>query len=260
MEKKLAEELRDEIQRLETNIAQAGSDKDVLETKLQEKLAEINMLQEKISSLSQELDDKEKHSRDLSASLSSKEVDYQKLSAFINETKRSLDLANSNVQQLEEELHRTNTDLTSKMSLIDSMNVKLQTLSSEKKEAEKKINELRQEYTNLKADSETRASHDSKLLAERDDQIKQLEEKLCAALTDSSKDHETIAELNKELDATKVMLENELATMEILKASIQSLEMALKDSRSEASVLSKELEEANKSNQDPGITDFKTPR
>jgi hypothetical protein len=48
--------------------------------------------------------------------------------------------------------------------------------------------------------------------------------------------------------------------MEILKASIQSLEMALKDSRSEASVLSKELEEANKSNQDPGITDFKTPR
>jgi ribosomal protein L29 len=55
------------------------------------------------------------------------------------------------------------------MSLIDSMNVKLQTLSSEKKEAEKKINELRQEYTNLKADSKTRASHDSKLLAERDD-------------------------------------------------------------------------------------------
>jgi hypothetical protein len=33
-----------EIQRLETNIAQAASDKDVLETKLHEKLAKINML------------------------------------------------------------------------------------------------------------------------------------------------------------------------------------------------------------------------
>jgi chromosome segregation ATPase len=59
--KKLSEEHRDKIQRLETNIAQAGSDKDVLETKLQENLAEINMFQQKISSLRQELDDKEKH-------------------------------------------------------------------------------------------------------------------------------------------------------------------------------------------------------
>jgi chromosome segregation ATPase len=64
--KKLSEEHRDKIQRLETNIAQAGSDKDVLETKLQENLAEINMFQQKISSLSQELDDMEKHIRDLS--------------------------------------------------------------------------------------------------------------------------------------------------------------------------------------------------
>jgi chromosome segregation ATPase len=61
--KKLSEEHRDKIQRLETNIAQAGSDKDVLETKLQENLAEINMFQQKISSLRQELDDKEKHQR-----------------------------------------------------------------------------------------------------------------------------------------------------------------------------------------------------
>jgi chromosome segregation ATPase len=51
--KKLSEEHRDKIQRLETNIAQAGSDKDVLETKLQENLAEINMFQQKISSLRQ---------------------------------------------------------------------------------------------------------------------------------------------------------------------------------------------------------------
>jgi hypothetical protein len=34
---------------------------------------------------------------------------------------------------------RTKIGLTSKMSLIDSMNVKLQTLSSEDKEAEKKL-------------------------------------------------------------------------------------------------------------------------
>jgi septal ring factor EnvC (AmiA/AmiB activator) len=74
-----------------------------------------------------------------SASLSSKEVDYQKLSVFTNETKRSLDLANSILQQLEEELHRTKNDFTSKTSSIDSMNVKLQTLSSENKEAAKKL-------------------------------------------------------------------------------------------------------------------------
>jgi hypothetical protein len=55
---------------------------------------------------------------------------YQKLSAFTNETKRSLDLTNSKVHHLEEELYRTKTGLTSKTSLIDSMNVKLQTLSS----------------------------------------------------------------------------------------------------------------------------------
>ena len=131
-EKKLAEELRDEIHRLESSIRQAGIDKDMLKTKLEEKLGEINVLQEKISLLSQEIDDKEKHIRELCAALSSKEVDYQKLTAFTNETKRSLELANSRVQQLEEELNTTKNALASKISSIDSLNAKLETLNSEK--------------------------------------------------------------------------------------------------------------------------------
>ena len=71
-----------------------------------------------------------------------KEVDYQKLTAFTNRTKKSLELANSRVQQLEEELSTTKNALVSKISSIDSLNAKLETLNSTKEEADKKINEL----------------------------------------------------------------------------------------------------------------------
>ena len=67
-----------------------------------------------------------------------KEVDYQKLSTFTDQTKMSLELANSKIQQLEEELDRSKNALASKISLIDSLNAKLETLNSEKEEADKK--------------------------------------------------------------------------------------------------------------------------
>jgi chromosome segregation ATPase len=88
--KKLSEEHRDKIQRLETNIAQAGSDKDVLETKLQENLAEINMFQQKISPLSQELDDMEKHIRDLSVLTLKHTVKHEHTPVWLTTQQRAL--------------------------------------------------------------------------------------------------------------------------------------------------------------------------
>ncbi|KAG8045882.1 hypothetical protein GUJ93_ZPchr0008g11394 [Zizania palustris] len=248
-EKTLAADLKDEIHRLESSIAQAREDKNVLEAKLKDKLDDVNVLQEKVSLLGQEIDNKDIRIRELSSLLSSKEADYQNLCSFSDQTKESLDLAEAKIQQLQEDVHRTRNDLASKISSIDLLNEKLQALDSAKNEAEAKLSALIKDYTDLKASSETRESHDSKLVLEKDNMIKQLGEKLSVALSNSSKDCENISVLNKELDATKALLENEAAAVKSLRDSLQSTEEALIDSRSQVAKFSEELDEANRMNQ-----------
>jgi chromosome segregation ATPase len=134
--------------------------------------------------------------------------------------------------------------------LIDSLNEEVQKLYTEKDEAEEKISMLTREYSDLKTASEARAVRDSELLLEKDAQLNQLEEKNSAALSDSSKDRCTIAELNNELDTTRTMLDTEVMARKDLSDLVKSTEEELRYSRNEVLKLSEELKEVKRSNQD----------
>uniref|UniRef100_A0A0E0PIA7 MAR-binding filament-like protein 1 n=1 Tax=Oryza rufipogon TaxID=4529 RepID=A0A0E0PIA7_ORYRU len=248
-EKELVEQLKQEIHRLKSSIAQAEDDKHVFEGKLREKLEALDSLQDKVNLLSQEVNSKEEAIRELSSSLSSKEEDYQKLQLIYNETEASLEYANSKIEQLEEDYSATKDDLNSKMSSIDSLNKEVQTLYTAKTGAEEKISELKKQYADLAASSEMRASCDSELLIEKDNLLNQLEEKLSAALSDTSKNKIIIAELNNELDTNRTMLDNEVEAHKKLSEILQSTEGALTDYRDKVFNLSEELNRVKISNQ-----------
>lgn len=249
-EKELVEQLKHEIHRLESSIAQAEEDKHAFECKLREKLETLDILHDKVNLLSKEVNDKEEYIRQLSLSLSSKEGNYQNLHLIYNETKDGLEHANSKIEEVEKDLLAAKDDLKLKISSIDSLNEEVQTLYTAKNEAEEKISELMKQYSDLEAASKMRASRDSELLFEKDDQLNQLEEKLSAALTDSSKDRTMIAELKNELDTNRAILDNEVEARKSLSDLVQSTEEALRDSRNEVFNLSEELNEVQRSNED----------
>ncbi|CAL4910080.1 unnamed protein product [Urochloa decumbens] len=249
-EKELVEQLNLEIDRLKRSIAEAEEDKRVSEGRLNEKMAMLDILHDKVNLLSQEVNGKDEHMRELSSSLSAKEKDYQNLTVIYNQAKENLEQANSQIKQLEKDVLTDKDDLKLKASLIDSLNEKVQTLCAEKGEVEEKISALTSQYMDLKTASEERASRDSELLSQRDDKLNQLEEKLSAALSDTSKDKTRIAELNNELDTTRTMLDNEVVAKKSMSDLVHSTEEALRDSRNEVFKLSEDLEEVKRSNQD----------
>ncbi|XP_039836804.1 MAR-binding filament-like protein 1 isoform X2 [Panicum virgatum] len=249
MEKELVEQLNLEIDRLKRTIAEAEVDKHMTEGKLNEKMEMLDILHDKINLLSQEVNGKDEHIRELSSSLSAKEKDYHNLSAIYSQAKENLEQANSQIKQLEKDI-LTDKDLKSKASLIDSLNEKVQTLCTEKVEAEEKISVLTSQYMDLKTASEERASLDSELLSEKNDKLNQLEEKLSDALSDSSKGRIRIAELNNELETTRTMLDNEVVARKRLSDLVHSTEEALRDSRNEVFKLTEDLDGVKRSNQD----------
>lgn len=249
-EKELVEQLNLEIDRLKSSIAKAEEDKHLSEGKLKENMEVLDILYGKVNLLSQEVNGKEEHIRELSSSLSAKEKDYENLNVICNQTKEDLEQANSQIKQVEKDVHTAKDDLKSKASLINSLNEKVQTLYTEKGEVEEKLSALVSQYTYLKSASEERASHDSELLVQKDDMLNQLEEKLSAALSDSSKDRTRIAELNNELVTTRTILDNEVVARKNLSDLVQFTEEALTGSRNEVFKLSEELDAVKRSNQD----------
>uniref|UniRef100_J3M4H8 Uncharacterized protein n=1 Tax=Oryza brachyantha TaxID=4533 RepID=J3M4H8_ORYBR len=248
-EKELVEQLKHEICRLKSSIAQAEEHNHAFEGKLREKLETLDILQDKVNLLRQEVNAKEESIRELSSSLSFKEEDYQKLQLIYSETKASLEHANSKIGQLEEDYSAAKDDLNSKISSIDSLNEEVKILYTAKSGAEEKVSELMKQYVDLTASFDTRASHDSELLIEKDTMLKQLEEQLSAALSDANKNKIIIAELNSELDTNRAMLDDEVEAHKKLSELVQSTEGALTDSRNKVFNLSEELDEAKISNQ-----------
>ncbi|KAK3140569.1 hypothetical protein QOZ80_5AG0402730 [Eleusine coracana subsp. coracana] len=249
-EKELVEQLNLEIDELKMSIVQAEEDRHLFEGKLKEKTEMLDILHDKVNLLSQEINGKEQYTRELSSSLSAKQDDYQNLNMIYHQTKENLEQVTSRIKQLEKDVLTDKDELISKRTLIDSLNEEVQKLYTEKDEAEEKISELMREYSDLKTASEERASRDSELLLEKDVQLNLLEEKLSSALSDSSQDRSTIAELNNELDTTRTMLDTEVMARKGLSDLVKSTEEALRDSKDEVFKLSEELDEVKKSNED----------
>ncbi|XP_073110976.1 MAR-binding filament-like protein 1-1 isoform X1 [Elaeis guineensis] len=246
-EKQLAEDLKAQIGQLESSITQTGADKKILEAKFKEKMDIIDVLQDKISLISLEINDKEKSIEDLKLSLAEKESEYKNVGSMINQTKEDLAHANSTIEQLKEEIFKTGEELTSKISLIDSLNGKNQSLQAEKNNYQRKFDDLIKEYNDFKSTCEKKAALDSKLLSKKDEQLHQLEEKLNLVLEEASNNQSMITELSKERDDVKASLEREVNSMKKLKDEFRITQDTLEASRLEASNLTKELEVAKKS-------------
>jgi chromosome segregation ATPase len=249
-EKELVEQLNLEIDELKTSLVQAEGDRHLFEGKLKEKMKMLDILHDKVNLLSQEVNGKEQYTRELSSSLSAMENEYQNLNMIYHQTKENLEQVTSQIKQLEKVIVTDKDELISKITLIDSLNEEVQKLYNEKDEAGKKINELMRGYSDLKSASEERASRDSELLLEKDAQLNQLDENLCAALSDSSKDRCIIAELNNELDITRTMLDTGVMAQKDLSDLVKSTKEELRDTRNEVFKLSEELNEVKRSNQD----------
>ncbi|EHA8589029.1 MAR-binding filament-like protein 1 [Cocos nucifera] len=246
-QKQRTEDLKAQIGQLESSIMQTGADKKMLEAKFKEKMDIIDVLQDKISLISLEINDKEKSMEDLKLSLAEKETECKNVSSMINQTKEDLAHANSSIEQLKAEIFKTREELTSKISLIDSLNEKNQSLEAEKNSYQRKFDDLIKEYNDFRSTCEKKAALDSKLLFKKDEQLHQLEEKLNLALEEASNNQSMITELSKERDDVKASLEREVNSMKKLKDEFQITQDTLEASRLEASNLTKELEVAKKS-------------
>jgi chromosome segregation ATPase len=120
-------------------------------------------------------------------------------------------------------------------------------LDAEKSEMETKIEELIRDYENLRVFSENRASTDSDLLKKKDENLRELEDKLSAALAEINNGHAKISELEGERDETKLMLEKETEIAKNLQNALDSTEESLEASKLEVSKLFNGLDEMKKS-------------
>eukprot|EP00262_Sarcandra_glabra_P012100 TRINITY_DN3046_c0_g1_i1.p1 TRINITY_DN3046_c0_g1~~TRINITY_DN3046_c0_g1_i1.p1 ORF type:complete len:739 (-),score=202.07 TRINITY_DN3046_c0_g1_i1:108-2324(-) len=240
-EKRLAQELKVQIDRLQSEITQAGEDKQLLEDKLTEKLDTIEFLQEKINLLSIEIKEKETSIRNLNLSLGKKESECKNLNSICNQTKEDLAKANLEFKGLEKEALKAREELDLTKSLVDNLNARIKSLLSERDDINKKLDALKESYNDLKSSSAKKAAADSELLYKKDQEVHKIEEKLRLALNEASSNQTLISDLTKERDSLRIMLEKEVTNVKKLTGELQITQETLGASRIEAADLSKQL-------------------
>ncbi|KAM0933433.1 putative transcription factor bZIP family [Dioscorea sansibarensis] len=246
-EKKLVEEFKAQRDNLEYAITKAEEDRKVLEVKLKEKTDAVDVLNDKVSLLSLEINEKEKSVGNLTLSLAKKESECRTLNSRMDQTKRDLSEASSIIEQLKEEISKINEELSVKISLVQDLNTKVNSLRAERDETNKKLRDLLNEFNDLKLSSEKRLVHDSMLLAKKDDQVQQLQEKVAHALREIQDNQSAVNALTTERDDLKAKLEKEANGREKLRNELHVAQRASAASEFEVSNLSKELDETKKS-------------
>ncbi|KAK8581234.1 hypothetical protein V6N13_144273 [Hibiscus sabdariffa] len=240
-EKRLIENLKVQIDSLQSNLSKAGAEKRSFEHELKEKLDLVDVLQEKVNLLGSEIKDKEGYIQKLSSSLAEKESELKNLESTYKKTKEELEKANSEIEGLKEELLRNQSELELKKSTVDELNARISSLVVERDNSRQEFGALQEDYNNLKVTSENKAAADAKLLGESQTQNHQLKEKLEIALKDVSENKAVVADLNKERENLKKALEVELKNVKNLKEELLIAEETLAKSKSEASDLSEQL-------------------
>jgi chromosome segregation ATPase len=246
-EKRSVEGLKYEIARLEGVIAKSKEHKSSLEEKIRDKVEMIKGLEDKISSINIEISEKEQEIKELNSALSTKEAEFEGLKLNLDATKEKLEQTISTIEELKGELCNTREELIMKDSMINSLNEKKLLLDAQKSEMVTKIEELICDYENLRIFSENRASTDSDLLKKKDENLRELEDKLSAALAEINNGHAKISELERERDETKFMLEKETEIAKNLQNALNSTKEALEASKLEASKLFNGLDGMKKS-------------
>ncbi|MBA0836409.1 hypothetical protein Goarm_008629, partial [Gossypium armourianum] len=240
-EKRLIENLKVQIDSLQSNLLKAGEEKRSLEQELKEKLDLVGVLQEKVNLLSSELKDKEGNIQKLSSSIDEKESELKNVNTAYEKTKEELRKANSEIEGLKEELLRNQSELESKNAAVDELNARISSLTVENDNSRQEFGALQEDYNNLKVSSENKVVADAKLLGEREKEIHLLKDQLELAVNDASKNKAIVVDLEKERENLKKALEVELENLKKLKEELLVAEETLAKSKSEASDLFKQL-------------------
>ncbi|XP_041002132.1 MAR-binding filament-like protein 1-1 isoform X2 [Juglans microcarpa x Juglans regia] len=243
-EKILIEELKFQIQSLETSISMARDDKKALEENLKERLYSITVLQERSNLLSLELKDKEENVRSLSSSLAEKELELNNLNFIYKQTKDDLARAHSQIQKLELEYLKTRKELESTNSTVDELNSRASSLTFDRDESKRKLDVIQEEYDDLRLSSEKKAALNAKLLGEKEEELQQLKQKLEHAVNEVSGNQAIISDLTQERDNLRKMLDIELRKVKHLKHELQSTKESLGKSTDEVSDLTNQLQQA----------------
>ncbi|KAJ9179129.1 hypothetical protein P3X46_010952 [Hevea brasiliensis] len=240
-EKRIVDKLKVQIDGLETSLSKAEEDKKAHEQELKEKLNSIEVLQDRNNLLSLELKDKEDNAQHLISSLAGKELELKNLNSTYKETKDELAKAHTEIKALKDELQRNGKELELKNSLVDELNLTVSSLIIERGDSNKKIDAVQEQFSDLKSSSEKKAALDAKLLAEKEDELHQLKEKLELAQNEVSRNQAMITDLTQEKEDLRKILDTELNNVTNLKHELQSTREDLGKLRNEASDVAKEL-------------------
>lgn len=243
-EKRLIEELKIQIDSLETNLAKAGEEKIALEENLKEKINSIEVLQGRINVLNLELKDREKNIQNLGSFLAEKDLELNDLKTTYKQTRDELANAQLNIQKLKDELLKDQKELELKNTAVDQLNATVSSVTSEKNDLKRKFDAIQKENNNLKTSSGQKAASDAKLLGEKEEKLKQLKERLELALSDTSRNKKIIADLTQEKENLVEMLDKQLNNEKDLKHELHITHEALGKSRNEASNLEIQLKQS----------------
>ncbi|MCL7023295.1 hypothetical protein MKW94_003209 [Papaver nudicaule] len=249
-EKKLVAELQVQIDRLQDGLKKAAEEKNLLEKNLKEKLDTIDGLQDRINLITLEINEKQTHLQKLESALADKETEYKDLGFVYIQAKADLAEANAKIAVLNETILKTQKELDLKNSTVNDLDAKLTALVGEKDDISRRFESVQEDYQNLKISSEKKAALDAEVLAKRENELNQLEEKLGAALQDVSNKEILVADLTQEKDNLAKMLKLEVKLVETLRNELRATEETLRISKVEASHLSEILQQSQKSCED----------
>ncbi|KAL1292853.1 MAR-binding filament-like protein 1-1 isoform X2 [Arachis ipaensis] len=245
-EKKLVEELKLQIDSLETILSKTSAEKKDLEEKLKEKVDSTETLEQRINMLNSDLKDKEAGVQNLVLTLAEKESELMNLTSTYEKTKDDLSNAQLQIQELNDELLKSRKELEAKDSLANELNSKVSALTHENDDSRRKYVDMEKAYNYLKYTSDTSENNAARLLREREEELDQLKEQLQLVSDTATANKFDIANLSLERQHLKESLEKESEKVNSLQSELQTTQADLEKSREEASVLEKQLNESNK--------------
>ncbi|XP_078432244.1 MAR binding filament-like protein 1 [Wolffia australiana] len=245
-EKRLAENLKLQIDQLRAGLAQSQTEKKALEGKLKEKQDSILELEQQAGILSNKIEDKELAVVALKSALSERESEINRVTSAAAQTRSELEEAVASLARLEADQVMINGELNAKTAEADELVRKIDLLIVERDDVLVKNHVLKGEFDQLKSNFEQQSGADAEQLKKRDEEIRRLEENLGAALGEARSSWALITELTSEKDGLIAKLEEELKVLEALRDELKQAQQSLEDSKLLASDLQSQLQESQK--------------
>ncbi|KAK1422464.1 hypothetical protein QVD17_25600 [Tagetes erecta] len=241
-EKKVVQELENQIDRLMVDLKEASNDKEELKMQLKDKLFSIDILHERINLLNSEIKYKEDNLANVGSALAVKESEFKKLSSMYEETVAELTRSKSKIETLKQEIFKLEKESELNSSNLDDLNARVRSLCDEKDVTFRELESYKNEYNELKTYSVKQADSYAKLLEESEKKLEELKEKLELTLTEMVKKEEQVNELTHEKDGLRQTLDIEAGKVKSLENKLRVVQKSLDDTRNEAAELTGFLE------------------